>query len=292
MSSDGSVEEVNFEDNIDIGQIAGSESGSEKSEDSNASSSGSEDTLYKEMRESPKDEVFQEQKAQQSKQDILRRKLDLLTTLSSYRERGFICQKMSMSTPLNDLEYEVHRVKKISLIKNNVEVYKKMLISGVGGVEVINRFSPKKFALNGWSNHFKNTTINECEPYLLQIAEEEGQLMDPRWMLMFTVVGSGVSYHYMQSVSTALGNALGNTLGEDIIAGLAENPDIVKNLLAKKQQKNVAGPSFDIDDVESVSIVSSSDESDFGVEEPSTPPPKAKRKYTRKKVIPGNAITI
>ena len=43
--------------------------------------------------------------------------------------------------------------------------------------------------------------------------------MDPRWMLMFTVVGSGVSYHYMQSVSTALGSALGNTLGEDIIAG-------------------------------------------------------------------------
>ena len=288
-STNGSeANQVNFEDNIDIGQIANSDSGSSNSSKKSSASSG----LYQELREDEDIKPHQDQ-PQQSKQDIMRRKLDLLTTLHSYKARGHMVQNMTISTPLNDLEFEVHRVKKLANVKNNVEVYKKMLISGVGGAELINNYSPKKLALSGWSRNFAANTIHECEPYLHQIAEEEGQLMDPRWMLMVVVIGSGVTYHFSQSFAAALGNSLGNSLGEDIMAKLSENPEVLKNMMGGG--KKAPGPSFDIDVASVLSDSSSDSDSDFDgeVAGPSTPAPvRAKRKYVRKVKPVGNAITV
>lgn len=280
-SSDAEENIITFDDNIDIEQIANSD------QDSNSVSSKSSQSYnksFQQYQQQPKPEI--------NKNENTIRKLDLLTTLSSYKSNGHYVQNMGINTPLEELEYEVHRVKKISQVKNNVDVYKKMLLSGVGGIEMINNFSPKKFALSGWSRNFANKDIHDCESYLQQIAEEEGQLMDPRWMLIITVIGSGVSYHFSKSFAQALGNSLGNSLGDDIMKGLSDNPDLLKNLMKKSDK----GPSFDLD-ADDISIVSSDDtDSEYeGVNVgPSTPTPTPKkRKYNRKKKLDEkNSVTI
>ena len=69
-STNGSeANQVNFEDNIDIGQIANSDSGSSNSSKKSSASSG----LYQELREDEDIKPHQDQ-PQQSKQDLMRRK--------------------------------------------------------------------------------------------------------------------------------------------------------------------------------------------------------------------------
>ncbi len=279
-SSQEDVHQVNFEDNIDIGKIARSDS-EESGSVSNASES--EEELYRTQEDNFGNPNPSNLNAQESRQEQMRKKLDLLTQLNWYGQNGHIVQKLTIHSSLQDLEFEVHRVKKLSQIQNNVDVYKDLLVSGVAGIEMVNRFSPKKLALDGWSKNFQNGTIHKCEPYLHQIAQEDGQLMDPRFMLMITVLGSGVQFHFSQAMATALGNGLGNSLGEDIMSKLADNPEMLQNLLGgDKKGKKMSGPSFDLES-ENASVISDSiDSSDDDDIPPPPTTPKPKRKYVRK----------
>ncbi len=151
-------------------------------------------------------------------------KIRCLTTIQEYKKRNVTVQSLTVSNSLLDIKTELERIRRSVEIDASVTSYKSMLMFFVVGCEMANKFSRRKLNLDNWSQSFSKYDMPKCELLLFQIAEQEKQLMGPKSLLVFTVLGSAFFFHFSQGVSTELGRVFGNKMAGNIMESFSKNP--------------------------------------------------------------------
>ena len=165
-------------------------------------------------------------------------KIRCLTTIQEYKKRGVTVQALTVSNSLLDIKTELERIRRSVEIDASVTSYKSMLMFFVVGCEMANKFSRKKLNLDNWSQSFSKYDMPKCELLLFQIAEQEKQLMGPKSLLVFTVLGSAFFFHFSQGVSTELGRVFGNKMAGNIMDSFSKNPTAFMNFFSGSGNNN------------------------------------------------------
>jgi hypothetical protein len=185
-------------------------------------------------------------------------KIRCLTTIQEYKKRGVTVQPLTVSNSLLDIKTELERIRRSVEIDASVTSYKSMLMFFVVGVEMANKFSRRKLNLDNWSQSFSKYDMPKCELLLFQIAEQEKQLMGPKSLLVFTVLGSAFFYHFSQGVSTELGRVFGNKMAGNIMDSFSKNPTAFMNFFSGNNGDNKNNKPDQATAQERVSIVNNS----------------------------------
>jgi hypothetical protein len=163
--------------------------------------------------------------SQMSFEEIQQKKFDLLCKFERLRDKGVKLPKtFSMSSNWEEMDLEYKRLIEHRQLDNSVKAQKKMLLSFVSGIEMLNtRFDPFKIQLDGWSENI-NENINDGE--YDQIFEElfykyrDSMDMAPELKLVGHIAMSGFWYHITQNMAkTLMPNLMNNVM--------KQNPDLM-----------------------------------------------------------------
>jgi hypothetical protein len=164
---------------------------------------------------------------QMSFEEIQQKKFDLLCKFERLRDRGIKLPKtFSMSSSWEEMDMEYRRLVEHRQLDNSVKTQKKMLLSFVSGVEMLNgKFDPFDLQLNGWSENV-NESLNEGE--YDQIFEDlfykykDTVNMAPELKLAGTIAMSGFWYHITQNMAkNFMPNIMNNVM--------KQNPDLMNH---------------------------------------------------------------
>lgn len=216
-SSSGGGESSNFE-NIDLNNIGG---------DAGFGMNGpSFPNLNIPTQSSSSNVEFQEAPKALSYEEIQKRKFDLLCKFERLRDKGVrIPKTFSMSSDYEEMQYEYDRLVHQKKVDNSVKMQRKMLITVVTGIEMLNsKFDPFDVKLDGWGESV-HEDIGEYDDIFEELYEKykESASMAPELRLMMSLFGSGLMYH------------LTNTMFKSSLPSAADvmkqNPDLMKQFM-------------------------------------------------------------
>ena len=162
---------------------------------------------------------------QMSFEEIQQKKFDLLCKFERLRDKGVRLPKtFSMSSSYEEMDMEYRRLVEHRQLDNSVKTQKKMLLSFVSGVEMLNgKFDPFDLQLNGWSENV-NESLNDGE--YDQIFEDlfykykDTVNMAPELKLAGMIAMSGFWYHITQNMAkNFMPNIMNNVM--------KQNPDLM-----------------------------------------------------------------
>jgi hypothetical protein len=162
---------------------------------------------------------------QMSFEEIQQKKFDLLCKFERLRDKGVRLPKtFSMSSSYEEMDMEYRRLVEHRQLDNSVKTQKKMLLSFVSGVEMLNgKFDPFELQLNGWSENV-NESLNDGE--YDQIFEDlfykykDTVNMAPEMKLAGMIAMSGFWYHITQNMAkNFMPNIMNNVM--------KQNPDLM-----------------------------------------------------------------
>ena len=162
---------------------------------------------------------------QMSFEEIQQKKFDLLCKFERLRDKGVRLPKtFSMSSSYEEMDMEYRRLVEHRQLDNSVKTQKKMLLSFVSGVEMLNgKFDPFELQLNGWSENV-NESLNDGE--YDQIFEDlfykykDTVNMAPEIKLAGMIAMSGFWYHITQNMAkNFMPNIMNNVM--------KQNPDLM-----------------------------------------------------------------
>lgn len=162
---------------------------------------------------------------QMSFEEIQQKKFDLLCKFERIRDKGVRLPKtFSMSSSYEEMDMEYRRLVEHRQLDNSVKTQKKMLLSFVSGVEMLNgKFDPFELQLNGWSENV-NESLNDGE--YDQIFEDlfykykDTVNMAPEMKLAGMIAMSGFWYHITQNMAkNFMPNIMNNVM--------KQNPDLM-----------------------------------------------------------------
>jgi hypothetical protein len=188
-----------------------------KSSSSVSSSSSSSDSTKKKIR---KEKVIQREN---KNDDIRREKSELLFKFSKLNIKGkWSSLKLDMNSTLDDIKNEYERVKNEIQTERSVAFFKRMLLLGVQGVEMLNnKFDPVGVDLDGWSEamgySMENQEYDEVMAELYEKYKGRGQ-MSPEVKLIFMIISSATMFTISKKItkmdsSNAFASFIGNLVG-------------------------------------------------------------------------------
>lgn len=174
---------------------------------------------------------FQEAPKALSYEEIQKRKFDLLCKFERLRDKGVrIPKTFSMSSDYEEMQYEYDRLVHQKKVDNSVKMQRKMLITVVTGIEMLNsKFDPFDIKLDGWGESV-HEDINEYDDVFEELYEKykESASMAPELRLMMSLFGSGLMYHLTNTMfKTSLPSAA------DV---MKQNPDLMRQFMSATAQ--------------------------------------------------------
>ena len=188
-----------------------------KSSSSVSSSTSSSDSTKKKIR---KEKIIQREN---KNDDIRREKSELLFKFSKLNIKGkWSSLKLDMNSTLDDIKNEYERVKNEMQTERSVAFFKRMLLLGVQGVEMLNnKFDPVGVDLDGWSEamgySMENQEYDEVMAELYEKYKGRGQ-MSPEVKLIFMIISSATMFTISKKItkmdsSNAFASFIGNLVG-------------------------------------------------------------------------------
>jgi hypothetical protein len=160
---------------------------------------------------------------QSSYQDERQEKEETLYQLEKMRRLGVQgIKRFNMSSDLEEMKYELNRIKKERQVESSIKFQRQMLMTFVTGAEYLNdSYNVFNFHLKGWSeNVYEN--INDYDEVFEELHEKYGSKghVAPELRLLYMVVGSGFMYH--------LSNSLFKSSPANLTDILKQNPDLMR----------------------------------------------------------------
>lgn len=169
---------------------------------------------------------FQEAAKSLSYEEIQKRKFELLCKFERLRDKGVrIPKTFSMSSDYEEMQYEYDRMVHQKKVDNSVKMQRKMLITVVSGIEMLNsKFDPFDVKLDGWGESVHDE-INDYDDIFEELYEKykDSASAAPELRLMMSLFGSGLMYHLTNTMfKTSLPSAA------DV---MKQNPDLMRQFM-------------------------------------------------------------
>ena len=150
-------------------------------------------------------------------------KEDLLFKFEKMRRLGIpITKKFNFSSNLDEMRFELNRIKSERETEASVKFQKKMLMACITGIEFLNgKFDPFDVKLDGWSESI-HENINDYNEVFEELHDKykTKATMAPEIKLLFMVAGSGFMFH------------LTNTMFKSQLPGMGDimrqNPELMQ----------------------------------------------------------------
>lgn len=211
--------------------------------------------------------------ARENKSDSVRKekceylyKLEKITSKSKWRSA-----KMDMNNSLDEIRNEYERVSNEMKTERSVAFFKRMLLLGVQGIEMVNnRFDPLGVDLDGWSEamgySLENQEYDEVLADLYEKYKGSGQ-MSPEMKLVFMIISSATMFTISKKItkldsSNMFANFIGNLTGQQQSSvpqqqSNMQQHDIVQNYTETTEDvrpSKLNGPSAPIVNVDGIDI--------------------------------------
>ena len=143
----------------------------------------------------------------ENKDDTIRKeKSEFLYKFNKLNVKGkWSSLKLDMNNSLDDIRNEYERIKNEIQTDRSVAFFKRMLLLGVQGVEMLNtKFDPVGVDLEGWSESMgysmENQEYDEVMAELYEKYKGRGQ-MSPEMRLVFMIISSGVMFSISKKIT-------------------------------------------------------------------------------------------
>lgn len=169
---------------------------------STSSSSSSSSTTSTSERKQKERKVLKENKSD----DIRKEKSELLYKLNKINVKGkWSSLKLCMESSLDEIRNEYERVRNEIQTERSVAFFKRMLLLGVQGVEMLNtKFDPMGVDLEGWSESMgysmENQEYDEVMAELYEKYKGKGQ-MSPEMRLIFMIISSATMFTISKKIT-------------------------------------------------------------------------------------------
>jgi hypothetical protein len=158
-----------------------------------------------------------------SYEDERREKEEVLYQLEKMRRLGVQgIKRFNMSNDLEEMKYELNRIKRERQVESSIKFQRQMLMTFVTGAEYVNdSYNFFNFQLKGWSESVYEN-INDYDEVFEELHEKYGSKghVAPELRLLYMVVGSGFMYHLSNSMFKSAPAGI-----EDI---LKQNPELMR----------------------------------------------------------------
>ena len=138
-----------------------------------------------------------------SPEEVANAKRDILYQFDRIERKGVrLPRRFTMADSLDDMRAELERVKIDREVDVSVRFQRKMLMTCVTGIELLNgKFDPFDIKLDGWSDSM-HESVNDYDDVFeeLHMKYRGKAKMAPELKLMFMVGGSGVMFHLTSSM--------------------------------------------------------------------------------------------
>ena len=164
-----------------------------------------------------------------SLEDIIEEKKKLLYEFERFKKRGYhFSKQFSLASSLDEMKYELDKVKKQREIENSIAFSRKMLMAFVTALEFLNnRFDPFELKLDGWSENV-HEGIGEYDDIFEELHEKYKSTgkVSPEIKLLLTLGGSAFMFH--------LTNNIFKSTMPQFESALGNNPNILNDMMNQK----------------------------------------------------------
>jgi hypothetical protein len=166
--------------------------------------------------------------------DIRKEKSELLCKFSKLNVKGkWSSLRLDMNNSLDDIRNEYERVRSEIQNDRSVAFFKRMLLLGVQGVEMLNnKFDPVGVDLDGWSESMgyslENQEYDEVLAELYEKYKSSGN-MSPEVKLIFMIISSATMFTITKKItkmdsSNSFVNMIGNMMGNKTSSPPVQEP--------------------------------------------------------------------
>lgn len=159
--------------------------------------------------------------------EILNAKRDILYQFERMERKGMqLPKKFTLASNYDEMKLELDRLKKDREIDQSVKFQRKVMLTLVTGVELLNnKFDPLGARLDGWSENV-NDTIDDYDEVFEELHEKyKGKAkMAPELKLMFMLGGSAFMFH--------MTNTMFKTQMPGLDQVLKQNPELMRQFAA------------------------------------------------------------
>ncbi len=173
-----------------------------------------------------------------SEEEILNAKREILYQFERMERKGMqLPKKFTMASNYEEMKLELDRLKRDREIDQSVKFQRKVMLTLVTGVELMNnKFDPIGARLDGWSENV-NDTIDDYDEVFEELHEKyKGKAkMAPELKLMFMLGGSAFMFH--------MTNTMFKTQMPGLDQVLKQNPELMRQFAAataNTMQQNTA----------------------------------------------------
>lgn len=169
---------------------------------------------------------------------IREKKERILYDIERLRRRGIrFPRSFTMASDLEEMEAEYNRIKKDMETEQAVRFQRKMLMTCVSGIEMLNnRFDPFDIQLDGWSESV-NENVGDYDEVFEELYEKyrgSGK-MAPELRLLFMLGGSALMFHMTKSMFSSASPQVADVL--------RSNPNLAAQVSQAAMAQNMGGMS-------------------------------------------------
>lgn len=180
----------------------------------------------------------QPQRRSMSEEEIINAKREILYQFERMERKGMqLPRKFTMASSLEEMRLELDRLKRDREIDQSVKFQRKVMMTVVTGVELLNnKFDPLGARLDGWSESI-NDNIDDYDEVFEELHDKyKGRAkMAPELKLMFMLGGSAFMFH--------MTNTMFKTQMPGLDQVLKQNPELMRQFAAataSTMQQNTA----------------------------------------------------
>jgi hypothetical protein len=173
-----------------------------------------------------------------SEEEIMNAKREMLYQFERMERKGMqLPRKFTMASNYDEMKLELDRLKRDREIDQSVKFQRKVMLTLVTGVELLNnKFDPVGARLDGWSENV-NDTVDDYDEVFEELHEKyKGKAkMAPELKLMFMLGGSAFMFH--------MTNTMFKTQMPGLDQVLKQNPELMRQFAAataSTMQQNTA----------------------------------------------------
>jgi hypothetical protein len=162
-----------------------------------------------------------------TEEEMLNAKREILYQFERMERKGMqLPKKFTLASSYDEMKLELDRLKRDREIDQSVKFQRKVILTVVTGVELLNnKFDPLGARLDGWSENV-NDTIDDYDEVFEELHEKyKGKAkMAPELKLMFMLGGSAFMFH--------MTNTMFKTQMPGLDQVLKQNPDLMRQFAA------------------------------------------------------------
>jgi hypothetical protein len=173
-----------------------------------------------------------------SEEEILNAKREMLYQFERMERKGMqLPKRFTLASSLDEMKVELDRLKKDREIDQSVKFQRKVMLTLVTGVELLNnKFDPLGARLDGWSESI-NDNVDDYDEVFEELHDKyKGRAkMAPEFKLMFMLGGSAFMFH--------MTNTMFKTQMPGLDQVLKQNPELMRQFAAataNTMQENTA----------------------------------------------------